>query len=63
MELELSEDDLKLLEVLLSKEEGQNRIEIHHCRYHEYRQYLKEREKQISSLLERVRSGIQVPGR
>jgi hypothetical protein len=56
MNLELSEGDLKLLEMLLSKEEGLNRVEIHHCRYHEYKQYLKEREKQISSLLERVRS-------
>jgi hypothetical protein len=63
MDLELSEDDLKLLEMLLSKEEGQNRIEIHHCRNYEYKHYLKEREKQISGLLERVRSKMPVPSK
>jgi len=63
MELELSEGDLKLLEMLLSKEEGQTLVEIHHCRYHEYKQYLKERGRQIAALLERVRSKMPVPGK
>jgi hypothetical protein len=60
MKMEFSEEDLKLLEMLLSKEEGQTLIEIHHCRYHEYKQYLKEREKLLSGLLERVKSSLAV---
>ena len=63
MDLELSEGELKLLEMLLSKEDGQTRIEIHHCRYHEYKQYLKEREQQITGLLERVRSKLVAHGK
>ena len=63
MNLELSAEDLKLLEMLLSEEEGQNLVEIHHCRNFDYKHYLKERGKHISSLLERVRSKMPVPGK
>jgi hypothetical protein len=60
MNTEFSEDDLKLLEMLLSKEEGQTLIEIHRCHYHEYKHYLRERHNQISEMLERVRSTLAV---
>ncbi len=49
--------------MLLSKEEGRNRIETHHRRYHEYKHYLKDREGQISGLLKRVRNKMLVPGK
>jgi hypothetical protein len=58
MNVEFSKDDLKLLEMLLSKEEVQTRVEIHHCRYHEYKNYLKEREKEIVEVLARVKSAL-----
>jgi hypothetical protein len=60
MNVEFSTDDLKLLEMLLSKEEGQARIEIHHCHYHEYKNHLKEREKRISEMLARVRNSLMI---
>jgi hypothetical protein len=58
MNVEFSKDDLKLLEMLLSKEEVQVRVEIHHCHYHEYKNYLKEREKQIGEMLTRVKGNL-----
>jgi hypothetical protein len=56
MKIEVSSEDLKLLEMLLSKEEGQTLIEIRHCHYHEYKHYLMERAKLLSAMLERVRT-------
>ena len=56
MNLELSKEDLDLLTMLLSKSEVDTRVEIHHAdKSFEYRDYLKARDKQISSLLERVK--------
>jgi hypothetical protein len=58
MNVELSKDDLMLLEMLLSREEGMARVEIHHCRFHEYKNFLKEREKHIGDLLARIRDAL-----
>jgi hypothetical protein len=60
MNVELTKDDLILLDMLLSKEEGQTRVEIHHCHYHEYKDFLKEREKHIGDLLTRIRNALAV---
>ena len=54
----LNKDDAALLEMLLAKEEGDTRVEIHHCRDHEYKEYLKRRESQIGQLLGRVKSAL-----
>ena len=54
----LNKDDAALLEMLLAKEEGDTRVEIHHCRDHEYKEYLKRRETQIGQLLGRVKSAL-----
>ena len=58
MAVNLTKDDLALMEVLLAKEESDTRVEIHHCRDHEYKEYLKRRETQIGQLLGRVKSAL-----
>ncbi len=56
MNLEVTKEELALLEMLLSQAETETGVEIHHAkRSFQYREYLREREKQITSLLERVR--------
>jgi hypothetical protein len=45
MNVELSKKDLELIDMLLSKEEGMTHVEIHHCFSHDYKNFLKEREK------------------
>jgi hypothetical protein len=56
MKVELSKEDLMLIDMLLSKEEGMTRIEIHHCFSHDYKNFLKEREKHIGDLLTRIKN-------
>jgi len=55
----LNKDDAALLEMLLAKEEGDTRVEIHHCRDHEYKEYLKKRETQIGQLLGRLKVALE----
>ena len=56
MNLELSNEELELVKMLLSKAEVVTRVEIHHAdKSFEYRDYLKQREKLISNLLARVK--------
>jgi len=56
MNVELSKNDLVLMDMLLSKAEGTTRVEIHHCYDRDYKNFLKEREKQIGDLLARIRN-------
>ncbi len=58
MTVNLAREEAALLEILLTKEEGDTRVEIHHCRDHAYREYLKGRESQISELLGRVKGAL-----
>ena len=60
MNVGLSKEDLMLIDMLLSKEEGMTRVEIHHCFSHDYKNFLKEREKQIGDLLARIRNALAV---
>ncbi len=60
MKVEFSKDDLLLLEMLLSKAEVETRIEIHHCRTFEFKEYLKKREEAIGSLLTGVKTALAV---
>ena len=56
MNLELSNEELELVKMLLSKAEVVTRVEIHHAdKSFEYSDYLKQREKLISNLLARVK--------
>jgi hypothetical protein len=53
--LDVSKEELALIEMLLTREEAQTRIEIHHARRSfDYRDYLKTREKEIHDLLGKV---------
>lgn len=58
MHLELSQEDLLLLKALLDKERGEIGVEIHHCRTHDYKDFLKQSEKQIEALLERIKTTL-----
>ncbi len=54
--LEVSKEELLLIKMLLSREEAEARIDIHHARRSfEYRDYLKMREKEIHDLLDKIR--------
>jgi len=61
MSVEISEKDLSLLNVLLAKEAAELRIEIHHTRNHDYRELLKERERQVNGMLARFKENEPVP--
>ncbi len=54
MKFELSHKDLSLLQTMLDKEQENARVEIKHSVNKEFKECLEEREKDISSLLERV---------
>ena len=57
--LDLTKEEMCLLKMLLSKEEIDTRIQIHHARHSfEYRDYLKGREAEVHSLLEKITKQI-----
>jgi len=58
MNLEFSKDDIMLMDMLLSKEEVETRVEIHHCKFHENKNFLKSREKQIGDFLARIKNAL-----
>jgi hypothetical protein len=58
MNVELSKEDLELMNMLLAKEEVETRVEIHHCRNREYKDFLKEREKHVGDLLASVKNAL-----
>jgi RNAse (barnase) inhibitor barstar len=55
MNLELSKEDLDIIEELLSIEMNSLPVEIHHCRTADYKDMLKMKQKTVSGLLERVK--------
>jgi hypothetical protein len=58
MNVELSKEDLSLMDMLLSKEEVETRVEIHHCKHHEYKDFLKSREKHVGDLMVLVKNAL-----
>lgn len=57
--LEVSQEEISLIHMLLKKEELMTRIEIHHARRtFEFRDYLRQREKDIQDLLEKVQKHL-----
>ena len=58
MGVEFSRDDLILLDMLLSQAEVETRVEIHHCRTYEFKNYLKKREEAIGNLLSGIRKAL-----
>jgi hypothetical protein len=53
--LEASKEELELITILLQKEEVSARIELHHARTYEFKDLLKERDKLIIGLIERIK--------
>ena len=58
MNLDLTRADMKLLDVVLSKELGETRLEIRHSDNLEYKNCLKDREKRIDELIAKLETGI-----
>jgi hypothetical protein len=57
--LAVTQEELALLKMLLTREEVTTRIEIHHARMSfEYRDYLKSRQKELSTLLAKVQEHL-----
>ncbi len=54
MKIEITREDYDFLSMLLSKEEVGTRVEIHHCRTHDFKEVLKKREQHVHGLLERL---------
>jgi hypothetical protein len=60
MNVELEPKDIVLFNLMLDKELGDTRVEIRHTDNAEYKDCLKDREKQLNSLIEQF-SKIPVP--
>jgi hypothetical protein len=58
MNVELTKEDLIFIDMLLSKAEGGTRIEIHHCKHREYRDFLEKRVQHIEDLLARIKNAL-----
>ncbi len=58
MNIELSRKDLRLLDVTLEKELDETKVEIRHADNMDYKNCLKDREKAIVSLQQRVAVGL-----
>jgi hypothetical protein len=56
--LEVSKEELGLINMLLKKEEVITRIELHHARTYAFKDILKERDKIVMELLERIKKLI-----
>jgi len=54
MKVEITREDYDLLSMLLGKEEVGARVEIHHCRTREFKEFLKKREQHVHGLLEKL---------
>jgi hypothetical protein len=58
MHLDLNEREADLLELLLVKELEETRVELHHARNIEFKAELREREKMVHLLLERMKVAV-----
>lgn len=56
MNFEIAKEEASLLDELLSKELHELPIEIHHTKTPDFKEYLKEKQRQVDSLLTRLRS-------
>lgn len=55
MNIEFSQEEFALVKTLLEREAAETRVELHHARHdREFRDSLKEREKEIRNLMERM---------
>jgi transcription antitermination factor NusA-like protein len=55
MPFELTREEKEMLVGLLEKEFGEIRTEVHHTQSHEYKESLKDREKRVQELLNKLK--------
>lgn len=55
MKIELTPDEKAVVETLLLRAHAALPVEIHHCRTAEFKEFLKEREKMIEVILEKLK--------
>lgn len=58
MKIEFSEDELALMDMLLTQEESETNIEIHHCRNLDYKELLHKKQSEIHEILEKIEDAI-----
>jgi hypothetical protein len=58
--LEVTGNELEMLATLLSKELEDARTAIHHSKNHEYKELLKDRERQLLALIGRIEDASRV---
>lgn len=56
MKLEINKDEQAILEELLHRASAALPFEIHHCKINEFKSYLKDKQKMIEDLAEKVKS-------
>ena len=54
MTLELKPEEAQLLKLLLEKDLGETRVEVHHAKNMEYKSHLQAREKVLQDLIARL---------
>lgn len=54
MKLELKPEETELLKLLLEKDLGETRVEVHHARNMDYKAHLQERETLLQGLINRL---------
>jgi hypothetical protein len=57
----VSKEEIGLISILLKKEEVVTRIELHHARTYEFKDILKDRDKLVIGLLERIKKILPEP--
>jgi hypothetical protein len=60
MQIEFSKDELALVEMLLSQEESDINIEIHHCRNLDYKEFLFKRQSEIHEILAKISGAVPI---
>jgi hypothetical protein len=55
MNLDVTKEDLSILEELLTKEITELPVEIHHTFHREFKDHLKDKQNKVEDLLERVK--------
>lgn len=56
MKLDLLPEEMGLLRILLEKDIGETRVEIHHAKNIEFKAHLQEREKMAQALFDRLKA-------
>lgn len=56
MKLELKPEEMDLLRLLLEKDIGETRVEVHHAKNIEYKAHLQGREKVAQALIDRLKA-------